>query len=114
MDAEALGEDRGGQPGGEREQRGVSPLASAVDPVALQALLQPVGGEVLPGVPARDQPPVAPGPLKLSVAQRLRDLSEWGRGGGSRRDRAAQSLPAFPLPATRATRIYCDHRQLLP
>ncbi|MGB0097705.1 MAG: hypothetical protein WBP81_34860 [Solirubrobacteraceae bacterium] len=27
-------------------------------------------------MPAGDQPPVDPGPLKLSVAQRLRDLSK--------------------------------------
>jgi hypothetical protein len=32
---------------------------------------------VLPGVPAGDQPPVDPSPLKLLVAQRLRDLSDW-------------------------------------
>jgi hypothetical protein len=72
-----FGKDRRREPRGEREERGVSALAATLDPVARQALLQPVGGDVLPGVPAGDQPPVDPGPLKLLVAQRLRDLSEW-------------------------------------
>jgi hypothetical protein len=54
----------------------VSALAAALDPVALQALLQPVGGDVL-RVPAGDQPPVDPGPLKLLVAQRLGHPGEW-------------------------------------
>jgi hypothetical protein len=52
-------------------------LAAAINPVTLQTLLQPVGGHVLPGVPAGDQPPVSPGPRKLLVAQLLRDPSEW-------------------------------------
>jgi hypothetical protein len=74
---EPCGEDRCWEPCGEREERGVSAFAAALDPVTLQTLLQPVGGHVLPGVPAGYQPPVAPGALKLPVAQRLRDLSEW-------------------------------------
>jgi hypothetical protein len=76
MDPDPFGKDRRGEPGGEREKCGVSALAAALDPVALQALLQPVGGDVL-RVPAGDQPPVDPGPLKLLVAQRLGHPGEW-------------------------------------
>jgi hypothetical protein len=36
-----LGKDRGGEPRGEREERAVSGFAAALDPVALQVLLQP-------------------------------------------------------------------------
>jgi hypothetical protein len=73
VDSDSLGEDRGGEPRREREQRGVPALSAALDPVTLQPLLKPVGCDVLAGVPAGDQPPVGPRPLKLLVAQRLRD-----------------------------------------
>jgi hypothetical protein len=63
VDPDPLGEDRRREPRGESEQRGMSTLAGALDPVTLQALLQPVGGHMLPGVPAGDQPVVVgPGP----------------------------------------------------
>ena len=94
MDPDPLRQDRRGESRGEREQRGVSPLAAALDPVALQALLQPVGGDVLPGVPTGEQPPVDRSPLQLLVAQRLRDLSErFGNGISPRPSRSVTSPP---------------------
>jgi hypothetical protein len=58
---------------------------------------------VLPGVPVGDQPPVDPGPLKLLVAQRLRDLSEsFGERDLAatelQRDLAAEKPDAAALP----------------
>ena len=79
VDPDPLGKDRRREARRKREQRGVPPLTGAFDPVTLQSLLQPVGGQVMPGMPARDQPPVRPGPLRLLIAQRLRDRGEQFR-----------------------------------
>jgi hypothetical protein len=51
VDPDPLGEDRRWEPRGEREQCCVSTFAAAQDPVTLQSLLEPVCGDVLPGVP---------------------------------------------------------------
>ena len=56
-----------------RWERTAPRLTGALDPVTLQALLQRVGGQVLPGMPARDQPSARPGPLKLVAV-----LAMWG------------------------------------
>ena len=73
MDPDPLGKDRRRDAGGKREQRGVPTFTGALDPVTLQALLQRVGGQVLPDMPARDQPSGRPGPLKLVAV-----LAMWG------------------------------------
>ena len=74
---------QGSAPGGAPRARAARrpPLACARDAVALQAFLQSGGGDVLPGVPARDQPPIDSCRLKLLVAQLLRDRGErfWER-----------------------------------
>jgi hypothetical protein len=56
VDPDSLGEDRRREPRGEREQRGVPAFSAALDPVVLQAFLQCLRGDVLPGMPTGQQP----------------------------------------------------------
>jgi hypothetical protein len=76
VDPDPLREDRRGEPAVEREQRGVPALAAAIDPRAPQSSQKRLRGEVLPGVPARQQPPLTPGPAELLLTQRVRDRAE--------------------------------------
>jgi hypothetical protein len=57
VDADSLGEDRRGEPGGEREQRSVASVEAALDPVALEPLTQPLAADVRSGMATGQQPP---------------------------------------------------------
>lgn len=76
VDADSLGEDRGGQPGREREQRRMATLDAAIDPVALEPLAKPVGADVCTGVPAGQQPSSFCRSPQPQVTQRERDRVE--------------------------------------
>jgi hypothetical protein len=55
VDAEALGEDRCREPAGEGEQRALA-ARTAGHAVGCQALAQVLGGDMRPGLAAREQP----------------------------------------------------------
>jgi hypothetical protein len=69
MDADPLGEDRCGEPGGERKQGRVPPLDALPEPEAFQPLAQRVGGDVRRGDFLRIGTAISPREIHPSPAQ---------------------------------------------
>jgi hypothetical protein len=87
VDSEALGEDRCRESAGEGEQRAVA-AGTAGDAVGRQALAQVLGGDVRPGLAAREQPAVF-----FTIGNPLVSQGERDRGGAAPAARSRRARP---------------------